>query len=73
MEEPFKIHSRKGQEWICTHYRVDSTEEFIVPYTIELSPVYIENVGEDDLVFSTDQLEGIFVCNKRDVVWYPSE
>jgi hypothetical protein len=71
--DDYKIHSRNGTGWVCTHYKGEGTEEFVVPYTVELVPVHIEAVIKGDLVFSTDELPGIFVCNKNDVVWYPVE
>ena len=68
----YKLHSRNGKTWLCTHYKSDEpAEEFSVPYTIELVPVQIEGIVKGDLVFSTQHLPGLFVCRKDEVVWYP--
>lgn len=68
----YRIFSKSCDLFVITHYTKTGIEEYTVPKYVELYPVTLEGIVKNDVVFSSDVLEGIFVANKKDVVYVPA-
>jgi hypothetical protein len=56
------------RDYIVTHYRVEETQEFVMRWTQKLGPIQLENDEGEDIVFTLEDIDGIFVASKKDTM-----
>ena len=60
------ISANNYHDYIITHYRVKETQEFIMRWTQKLGPIQLETDEGQDIVFTLEDVDGIFVASKKD-------
>ena len=56
------------KDFIVTHYKVDHKDEFVMRWTQKLGPIQLETDEGKDIVFTLEDVEGIFVASKKDTM-----
>lgn len=62
------LHAKDHRDYPILHYKVDLTEEFWMKWTQKLGPIDVESDEGEDIVFTLEDIDGIFVSSKKDTV-----
>jgi len=60
------ISANNYRDYIVTHYTVKETQEFVMRWTQKLGPIQLETDEGKDIVFTLEDIDGIFVASKKD-------
>ena len=62
------VHAIDYKDFIVTHYKSRETHEFVVKWTEKIGPISLETDEGEDIVFTLDGIDGLFVSSKKNSI-----